>query len=523
MKLLHPHINYRYLFLSVTSGVLFFLSFPKHGIGLIAWISLVPLLFALKDAGVKEGFTLGLLTGIVANIGLMYWITFVVVHYGYLPYYLGVILMLLLASYLSLYFALFAAGLVYFSRKGIPRIISAPVLWTCLEYGKSHFLTGFPWENLAHSQYLYRSLIQVVDLTGTFGISFLIVMVNVIIFDALADTLKGRLIWGKIGLGCCLILIACGYGYVKTQQIEEALTAAETFDVAIAQGNIDQNIKWNPRFQNETISAYKSLSLQKKSSRSGLTVWPETAAPFFFQDENNRMHGEIKGIAQASGEWLLFGSPSYVKECDGNEDCITFLNSAFLLSPQGRIEGQYNKVHLVPYGEFVPLRKLFPFISKLVVGVGDFRPGKGYYPLRMNNHKVGVLICYEGIFPDASRTYKTMGADVLVNITNDAWFGNTSAPYQHLSMTVFRAIETRLYVIRSANTGISALIDPTGRIVAKTELFTRTALRDTIKFIHYETIYATYGDIFIVICMLSLLCCVFITFKRRTEHGGRKS
>jgi apolipoprotein N-acyltransferase len=157
------------------------------------------------------------------------------------------------------------------------------------------------------------------------------------------------------------------------------------------------------------------------------------------------------------------------------------------------------------------------------VGVGDFRPGKGYYPLTMNRHKIGVLICYEGIFPDAGRTYKKMGADLLVNITNDAWFGNTSAPYQHLSMTVFRAIETRLYIVRSANTGISAVIDPTGRIVSKTDLFTRTALRDRVKFIHYETFYATYGDVFTVICMISLLCCVLITLKRRTGYGWRNS
>jgi len=192
------------LFLGVTSGVLFFLSFPKHGIGVIAWISLVPLLFALKDAGVKEGVILGFVTGIVANIGLMYWITFVVVHYGYLPYYLGIVIMLLLAAYLSIYFAVFAAGMVYFAGKGIPRIIAAPVLWTCLEYVKSHFLTGFPWENLAHSQYLYRTLIQVADVTGTFGITFLIVAVNVITFDAISNKLKGKLVWGEIALGCCV-------------------------------------------------------------------------------------------------------------------------------------------------------------------------------------------------------------------------------------------------------------------------------------------------------------------------------
>jgi apolipoprotein N-acyltransferase len=243
-------------------------------------------------------------------------------------------------------------------------------------------------------------------------------------------------------------------------------------------------------------------------------VWPETAAPFFFQD-TNKMQSEILDVARISENWLLFGSPSYQRDCDGDAACLSFLNSAFLLSPQGKILGRYDKVHLVPYGEYVPLRKMFPFINKLVIGVGDFRSGEGYNPLTMNDHKLGVLICYEGIFPEASRAYKKKGADLLVNITNDAWFGSTSAPYQHLSMTVFRAVENRLYIVRSANTGISAIIDPTGRIVAQTELFERTALRDAIKFINNKTFYSVYGDVFVLICMTTLVCCIIISFLRR--------
>jgi len=187
--------------LTVSSGILLFLSFPKYGIGITVWVALVPLLCAIKNAGMKEAFILGFVTGIVSNVGIMYWITYVVVHYGHLPYYLGVFIMLLLAAYLSIYVALFTAGLIYFTDKGIPRIITAPVLWTCLEYGKSHLFTGFPWENLAHSQYLHRTLIQVVDITGTFGITFLIVLVNVIIFDAMTSKFKGRRLWGEIVLG----------------------------------------------------------------------------------------------------------------------------------------------------------------------------------------------------------------------------------------------------------------------------------------------------------------------------------
>jgi apolipoprotein N-acyltransferase len=508
------------LFLSIASGILLFLSFPKHGEGIMAWVALVPLFFALRGVNIRDSFVAGFVAGLTFNIGIMYWITFVVVHYGYLPYFIGVFLMVLVAAYLAIYVALFSAGVAYFSGKGIPGIVAAPTLWTCLEYAKSNILTGFPWENLAYSQYLSRNLIQSVDITGTYGITFIIILVNVIIYDAITDRFRGKRAMGEVALGCIVLIGVYSYGYVRIGQMGVASQTAETMNVAVIQGNIDQSVKWNRAFQSDTINAYKTLSLEKRTSVPGLIVWPETATPFFFQDVS-KMQSEILDVARISGEWLLFGSPSYQTNCDGDAACLSFLNSAFLLSPQGIILGRYDKVHLVPYGEYVPLRKLFPFINKLVVGVGDFRSGDGYYPIAMNGHKLGVLICYEGIFPEASRRYAKEGADLLVNITNDAWFGRTSAPYQHLSMSIFRAVENRLYMVRSANTGISAIIDPTGKIVAHTELFEKTALRKTIKFINKKTFYGAYGDIFAIICMIALVCCILISLRRRNVNAYR--
>jgi apolipoprotein N-acyltransferase len=514
-------INRKTLLLSIASGILLFLSFPKYGVGTTAWVALIPLFFALRDIDdARDGLIAGFVVGLTFNIGIMYWITFVVVHYGHLPYSIGIFLMVLVAAYLSIYVALFAAGVVYFSGKGVSSVIAAPVLWTCLEYGKSHLLTGFPWENLAYSQYLNRYLIQAVDITGPYGITFIIILVNAVLCDALKGGFRGRRVIGKVALCAILILGIYCYGYIRTGQIEKISQAAEAMDIAVVQGNIDQSVKWNPDFQSDTIMAYKNLSLEKKASTPGLIVWPETAAPFFFQDAS-KMQSEILSTARISGDWLLFGSPSYRKDCDGDARCVSFLNSAFLLSPQGSIIGRYDKVHLVPYGEYVPLRRMFPFISKFVVGVGDFRSGEGYDPLTMDGHKLGVLICYEGIFPEASRAYKRMGADLLVNMTNDAWFGRTSAPYQHLSMTVFRAVENRLYVARSANTGISAIIDPTGRIVAQTELFERTALRNKVRFIKSKTFYSVYGDVFVLFCMAALVCCIIMGLRRRNVDAYR--
>ena len=510
------------LLLAIASGILLFFSFPKYGLGGTAWIALIPLFFSLRNTDEKKSLLIGFIAGLVCNVGLIYWITFVVVHYGYLPYYVGIFVMLLLAAYLSIYMALFTCGFAYFSSKGIPGIIHAPVLWTCLEYAKSHLFTGFPWENLAYTQYLNHNIIQLADVTGTYGISFIIIFINVTIYDVLNKQLTRKRIIGEVVLAFIMILAIYGYGYLRINEIGTSEKIAETIDVSLIQGNIDQNIKWNPKFQRETINIYRQLSLEERSTQPGLIVWPETAAPFFFQDINT-MHNEIVNIARTSGNWILFGSPSYVRKCDDDEECISFLNSAFLLSPQGKVTGRYDKVHLVPYGEYVPLRKWFPFINKLVVGVGDFQSGKGYYPLNIGNHKLGVLICYEGIFPKASRIYKQGGANLLVNITNDAWFGKTSAPFQHLSMTVFRAVENRLFLVRSANTGISAIIDPTGTIVEQSELFTSAIVKGTVKFINKKTVYSTYGDSFVLICMISLICCFIISLRRRNIYAYRNS
>jgi apolipoprotein N-acyltransferase len=513
MRLSGTNLSFCYqIIISSISGILLVLSFPKFGEGFIAWVALVPLLYALKDTRrLTEAFSLGLITGLLCHIGILYWITYVVVHYGKLPYYAGISAMLLLAVYLSIYIALFASGIVYFRNRGIPVILAAPALWTALEYSKSHLFTGFPWENLAYSQYKYLPLVQMADITGIYGITFIIVMVNVIVYDVILITkLEEKRVLREVIIGCVIILIICVYGILKIYSVKNSLENADSVDVSIIQGNIDQDIKWNPQFQKETINIYKNLSLSKAVSGSGLIIWPETATPFFFQDVDD-MHRMVIDLPRDSGSWLLFGSPSYVK----NKEGLSFLNSAFLVSPDGNIRGQYDKMHLVPYGEYVPLRQLFPFISKLVAGVGDFSSGKGFYPLSVDHHKLGVLICYEGIFPETGRSYKNAGAQLLVNITNDAWFGRTSAPYQHLSMTTFRAVENRMYIARAANTGISAVIDPTGKIMSKTKLFEETSLRETVKYMNDKTFYMLYGDIFAYICILFICVCIFISIRRK--------
>ena len=496
------------------SGSLLFLSFPKYGVGNVAWIALVPLLLALPGGSVKSSLISGFWAGLVGNAGIIYWISWVIVDYGHLPWVIGLVALLSQAAYLSIYLALFAGGVTYLSRKGVNRIITAPLLWTCLEYLKSHLLTGFPWENLAYSQYLNLHVIQIADCTGTYGVTFVIVFINAVIVNLLDHLLSGHdeKSWNRpireVGAALLLLLAIVFYGELRISEVQSKIKSTLPVDVALIQGNIDQSVKWSPQNQQETLRVYSLLSRLKSSSPPTLMVWPETAMPFYFQDQDARSR-QVRQVARNTEGWLLFGSPSYEMDKDG----VSYLNSAFLLSPSGLIAGRYDKVHLVPYGEYVPWRRWFPFIGKLAVGSGDFRAGEGYHPLVMNGHPLGVLICYEAIFPEASRIYREKGAELLVNITNDAWFGHSSAALQHLSMTTFRAVENRLYVVRAANTGISAIIDPAGKIVAQTALFVATSLLGKVRFIDIRTFYMAYGDAFVYLCLV-FLAVLWLKFRR---------
>jgi len=507
--------GYYSIYFALLSGILLFWSFPKFGLGFMAWIAFVPLFLALRSVeSLKRALFLGWITGMTACVGILYWIMYVVVNYGHLPLYLGLTIMLLLACYLGFYVALFAMGMV-FLRKRIPLYLSAPVLWVCLEYAKSKLFTGFPWENLGYSQFNNIFFIQIADIIGVFGLSFLIILLNVAFFEVIVERSKRAFV-----LAFVVIFIwsgVYGYGIWRIHQVDQALKNAPEMNVSLIQGNIDQSIKWNENFQKETIRIYEELSLTSSSGDGGLIVWPETAVPFNFQDENDSKR-QIKALPVKTNNWLLFGSMSYATGGPSTD----YFNSAYLLSPQGDVRGQYDKVHLVPYGEYVPLRTLFPFISSLAAGIGDFAEGKGFHPLTMGERKIGVMICYEGILAEAGRMYKNEAAQLLVNITNDAWFGTTSAPYQHLSMAVFRAVETRLYLVRAANTGISAIVDPTGKILNQTGIFQKDRIRGKIKFSSVPTLYAQYGDWLVGGSYLCLIAFFLWRLKGRKRNVNRK-
>jgi apolipoprotein N-acyltransferase len=295
----------------------------------------------------------------------------------------------------------------------------------------------------------------------------------------------------------CLCLVVW-YGYIRINKIDSLRSLASTKEIAVVQGNVDQSLKWETSYQLETINKYMRLSFSAVKEGPDLIVWPETATPFYFLHKYEKKLSKIvkNGIKKA-GSWFLIGSPASVVE-DG---IVKHMNSAYLLDPEGNKKGRYDKVHLVPYGEYVPLKKLFPFIDKLVVGIGDFSSGIKGSTLSWNNVKLGVQICFEIIFPDLARAAVKNGADILINITNDAWFGRTSAPYQHLSMTVFRAVENRKALVRCANSGISCFVGPAGRIDAPTSLYSDEVVSRSIPVMKTEpTLYTRFGDIFAILC-----------------------
>ncbi|MBE9532083.1 MAG: apolipoprotein N-acyltransferase, partial [Proteobacteria bacterium] len=297
------------------------------------------------------------------------------------------------------------------------------------------------------------------------------------------------------------------YGFIKIKSVDSRLADWSNIKVAVAQGNIDQSVKWDPAFRQETIDIYRELSLKGADEKPELIIWPESAVPFYLSYEN-KAAALISGVAEDTGAYLLTGSPHFEDNTPGSSEWESYFNSAFLLSPEGETLDRYDKVKLVPFGEYVPLKRALFFIKKLTVGFADFTPGPGHMPLEMKAVRLGVLICFESIFPGISASTVRNGASVLLVLTNDGWFGKTSAAYQHFDMAILRAVENRTSLVRAANRGISGVIDPLGRVTHETGLLTREyfvadiKMRDARETKSFFTLYGRYFPIVLILFFL---------------------
>ena len=493
----------RDILLIMLSGAMLVLAFPPVDLWFLAWIGLVPFFFALEGKTRGKAFLSGLFLGIVFFLGTVYWVVNSMVAYGGVPVFTSIIILLFLVLCLSLYPAFFSLGMSFSFKAGLlSRLLFASSLWTALEYIRAVIPTaGFPWVLLGYSQSSFLHLIQIADITGVYGVSFLIVMANMLIFFAFSHRVKrAKMPLLKTGaFVMAIVIMVLGYGFFRISQMDKISAGWKTIKVGIVQGNIDQGRKWDESFQGETVEIYRNLSFSISREMPELIVWPETAVPFYLQSDKN-LTSLIFDVPRKTGAHLFTGSPAY----KGYGEDAEYYNSAFLISPDGEFAGRYDKIHLVPFGEYVPLKKYLPFIHKLVVGVGDFVPGKTLMPIEFNGNSFGALICFESIFPELAGGFTREGAGFLINITNDAWFGRTSAPYQHFHQAAFRAVENKVFLVRGANTGISGVFDPVGRIKLKSGIFTREGMIGAvgIKDVKLFTFYARYGDIFAVGCVI---------------------
>ena len=405
-------------------------------------------------------------------------------------------------------------------------IFLAPGLWTSLEYLRStHSEYGFSWLGLGYSQSGNLPVIQMAEFTGVYGISTLIVFINASLYYLMntwlarkKSTEGKKQVAGVLGLSLVIMVFWIGYGQVALEKWENISSNGKPLKVGLAQGNIEQHLKWDPLYQNQVMETYRKLSLKAAQSKPDLIVWPEAAIPFYYSlDKTNTAF--IKNIAQTTGTPLLLGSP--YREIKNKERVL--YNSAYLIDANGKTLGRYDKIHLVPFGEFIPFKKILWFLSKMVEGIGDFGQGTDPKVFDLNGHKLAVSICYEITFPDLVRQPVNRGAQFLVNITNDAWFGKSAASFQHMAMGALRAVENRVPIVRAANTGITGTIDPTGAIRQTTELFVEDIVITEIRINPSEkTFYTRNGDLFSQACLLLMMVFALWTwFSNKTKTLNR--
>lgn len=501
-------MNYKSIkssFLALLSGALLTLSMPGSG-GLwpLVFLALVPLFSVVVQSAGKQKLVYALIAGLCHYCSQIYWISGVLATFGGLPIVVGYIAVLGLALYMSVYLLIFAKTFTPIAKRPGVGIWLIPALWVGLDWLRAQLLTGFPWMDLGYALAFTPKLIQFADLFGHYGLTFIIVQTNVVLFlvaQKIGSAKKSdesiTLPNLSLGLYGLLLISICVYNVQARAKVENSLEHAHREEIALIQGNVDQSHKWSPEYRDGTLRKYLKLTEQVAQERQlALVVWPETALPFY--PEQSSLTRVLEKAVEAGEFALLTGAPWYER---GLNKEIAYYNSAQLLASDRGFVSSYYKSHLVPFGEYVPLREFLPFLNPLVESVGDFRAGTIENPLEWGRMSVGVLICFESVFPDIARKWSENGVNLLVNLTNDAWYGRSSAPYHSLAMTILRAVETRRSVVRAANTGVSAIIEPSGEIVVESALFEDWAEGAQVPLLLGKTVYVAGGYLFAPFCL----------------------
>ncbi len=489
------------LLAAVGTGLLLAWAFPRPGLDALAWICLVPLLWVLgRCSGPAGAAFFAWVSGMVFCAADLSWIYLTLVTHGHFSPPVAALVFLVLVSFLALYFAAFGFFFAAFSAKGRHAAIAAPFLWVALEFLRTHLLSGFPWDLLGYSQAARLSVVQVADITGVYGISWLIVLANVAIWG-LAENLAARTLPRLTVPLCALVIVVMVllYGQMRLGTYPAAPEHSSAPKIGVLQGNIPQVDKWRTEARETTFQRYEQLAQQSRGQGAELLVWPETSVPVLFgSPDTDQMRP--RELSLKLGVPMLIGAPSIVPADKGPR----YYNSAFLVDGIS-LQAEYRKMHLVPFGEYTPLTWLIGWRKDLVVTrPANYSSGDHMTVMQSGSlPRFSVLICYEAIFPGLAREAVQNGAQMLVNITNDGWFGDSAAPYQHLAMARVRAVENRVPLTRAANTGVSALIDPCGRITNTIPLNTQgTFVAGVPSTGPAGSFYSSYCDLFAWACVL---------------------
>jgi apolipoprotein N-acyltransferase len=493
------------LLLALLSGVLLAFGFPKFGHPVPAWLALTPLIIAVVRAPLtmRRAFGLGWLAGALCFAGTLYWLVETMTTFGGLATPVALFAAGLLVAYLALFPAAFAVILARLTKTfGRGALALAPAVWVSTELGRQYVWDGFPWNLLGYSQVTVLPIAQIASVVGVYGLSFVLAAAAATIaYVVLASGLRR---WMVAGAVAALIAGSAVWGSARLRR-SSLLTSGAAVRVAVLQGNVLQKDKEEAYRGNHVLAAEittRYLDMTRRAVADGATfvIWPESSTPFFFERDLAGGAG-IRRLAQETGATLLIGSdqiePIKTDPAAGpsKRPNVRLYNAAFLVKPDGAVGAVYRKMHLVPFGEYVPLKNIFFFVGPIVDSLDAFSPGTDPALLPVGTHTASTAICYEVIFPSLIRRFVNDGSELLTTITNDAWYGRSSAAYQHWEQASMRAIEGGRYLARAANTGISGFVDPYGRVLASAGLFESAMLVSDLRFITERTIYSRIGDL----------------------------
>lgn len=510
---------------ALASGVLLAAAFPRIDQGYLAWVGMVPLLLAVRGLAPRQAAGFGWITGFVFFAITISWVPDTISNFTSIPPVVATLVLMIMAAACAYTFALFAYVLELLAAGRVSRVLAAPVLWAVLEWMRTFVVAEFPWNLLGYSQVPYLALTQAADLGGVYLISAVIVLANAAITEGLAarSSADGRSSAARFALAATCPVLLLSYGTWRLSALH-TIPYTGSVKIGITQGNIPQNAKWDAAWAAHIFETYLRLTEQAAAAGAQLVVWPEAALPFYIQRDMRSQ--QLQSLARDKGIDILVGAPG-LENRDGLGD--RDYSQAWLLRADGTVVGPYDKMQLVPFGEYIPLGGLFGLVQIIVEGIGEMGRGSDYTIFQSMNltplegaaaeaarpARFAALICYEGIFPKLVRTFAAKDADFLVNISNDAWYGDTSAAEQHLIMASMRAIENRLPLVRSTNTGISAFVTDEGKIGPTTPLFHEDMVVETVLVRDVWSLYREYGDLFLHGCQAALVALLLIARRSR--------